>query len=733
MYSTRSNASARKPFDFLQPPMVPRFGSPEDNSMGFGTLPSPKPIPAGISDQVFGLPMGTNGNYEDRQYATPEELRPSPVFLDMNMSRNPDGTGDVMGFAFNQAPDGSLSPTNGINKYGRFQTRDPKSFANGEKFKQMRDLYQEKLLAGRTPAYQPFGQDYVKEQYQDVSPERQAELSDLKDLQRMRTGSKLLLNVDDFMDVMGLPKTEWNWLAEMKGPSQFMRADKEYFEKGNFAGEHGPNGGYPMPHGKELVKRGDKFVMQDHPVRDDLFDSPDSIPMLKENPMSVMTDRGELPVQPAQGAQQYVNKIPLSDGSTLTQRIRPITPTVEQVDPYAANYPPGADPMTDFAVSQRTAQMQGVPMGADPGSIQPMQQYQPQQFQQPQYQPMMQGGPMPYQGGMSGPHFQGQMQSMLGDLLSRQNMGRQYNDVTFARDAHDDAWDRLRLDIFNPLMGALGGGKTMEAMAADSNSRRAMIQNRRQFRRQAMDDQWGQTKDLVGMIAANDPQTLKNQNALAKLQMEMYQKAINQQNANTQQFGAQSNAAYKSRVAAVQEQNARTNESNMLRMLNEGAERTQQGWARLNQQAGQWQQSLAMRQAELAKRKSDAGQRGDQFAMQLAFREEQELNEEAYRYKKLEDEMLYKAESIDKEGNSKVSPEFLKKYGLQRSEQSKQVPQGFDLLKWMGFSQPAINTSQTKVSPTTPPSSASVARSPQFTREQALAELARRRKARAGK
>lgn len=547
MYSSRSNASARKPFDFLQPPMVPKFGSPEDNSMGFGTLPSPKPIPAGINDQAFGLPIGTNGIYGERQYASSDELRNQPPLLE------PPARPAGMHSAWQEGPDPSSMP-------------------------------------GR-------GRGAVPEGYDKEAWYEQGLLVPIEETQR-----KI----------------------------------------------------------QELLRQ-------------------------------------------KQARQQ--------------------------------------DPLADL--SRKTAAMQGVPMGANNGSIvnfddfqlpqDPSMMYQPQQFQQPQYQPMMGGNPMPYQGGMSGPHFQGQMQSMLGDLLGRQQMGRQFNDVTFARDAHDDAWDSFRSDIFNPLMGALGGGRTMAAMQQDSNSRRALMQNRRQFRRQTLDDQWGQTKDLVGMIAANDPQALKNQFALQKLQYEYMQKQINQQNANTQQFGAQTNAAYKSRMASVAEDNSRRSWQNLQRLAEEGADRSAQGWKRIAMEQARFEQSLELRQAELEQRKAEAAQRGDQFAVQLAFKQEQELNDEAYRYQKLKDDLVYKAEQIDKEGNSKVSPEFLKKYGLQHPTSTAPNQNQANWLNWFGSmlgSTPPPTT--TNVSTKTPPSSASVARSPQFTREQALAELARRRKARAG-
>lgn len=604
---------------------------------------------------------------------------PSPIFLDMNMARNSDGTDSTVGLAFRQSPDGALAPTDGINKYARFGTHDPSSRAAQNALKEVRALYDQKLASGRTPAYQPFGQDYIVPPLSDPSsPDRQAEVNELRDVQRIRAG-KMLLDTPNFLDTMGLPRDEWGWLGEMKGPGVFFRAEQKYFEDGNFARDYGvvDGNGLKLPHGKEMVKRGDRFVMHDHPERNDLFDSPDSIPMLQESPMSVMTNQGPMPVQPAQQA--------------------------------TSSYPPGADPMSDFAISRRTAQMQGAPMGADDGSLVNLNDFQvPQRQAMPQQQdPMMQyqpqnpymtGGQMPYNGGMSGPYMQGRMQNILDEMLTRQQYGRQFNDMQMQRDQYDDGWDRFQADIFNPLMGALGGSRTTAAMAADSNNRRSMIQNRRSFRRQLQDDQWGQTKDLISMIAANDPQTIKNQNALAKLQMEMYQKQINAQNANTQQFGAYSNAAYKSRTAAVQEQNARTNESNMLRMLNEGADRSQQGWARINNQAGQWEQSLAMRQAELEQRQANAAQHNDQFAIQQAFREQQELNDEAFRYQKLKDDMEARAEGLNSDGSSKVSDEYRKKYGIPRKEEPNQNQQGFDLLKMLGFNQPPT----TSVSSTAP-------------------------------
>lgn len=359
--------------------------------------------------------------------------------------------------------------------------------------------------------------------------------------------------------------------------------------------------------------------------------------------------------------------------------------------------PPSVDPINDFALSRKTAQMQGVPMGANNGSIvnpddfqlpqDPSMMYQPQQFQQPQYQPMMQGGPMPYQGGMSGPHFQGQMQSMLGDLLSRQNMGRQYNDMAMARDGYDDAWDRARANFLNPLMGGLMGGNQIAAMQQDSNNRMNQIMDRRQLRRQAMNDQWGQTKDLVGMIAANDPQTLKNQNALAKLQMEMYQKAINQQNANTQQFGAQSNAQYRSRMADVAEQKGRVAESNLLRMIQEGADRSQRGWAQIEQNKAKWESSLEMRKMELEQRKQQAAASNDIRMMQLIQKDEADLADEEYKYAKISSDLEAKAAEVGKFGAPKRSAEFVDKYGTKAApgkEPAQQPNQALDIINALG-------------------------------------------------
>lgn len=595
MYSTRSNASARKPFDFLQPPMMPKFGSPEDNSMGFGTLPSPAPTPEFMKERL-------------------------------DIGRYPE---------------------------------------------------QRKLLELGYP----------------LAPSTNAVIDDPMFPIEMESG------------------LERSWKEKDQMAARF---------GGSFKGSSEL---HPLSNSANTARTA-------IPQNMDLFDELGSGQMIRQLPMSVLTGQGEQPVQPAQSglrtrirrdpslptnhpgmdylmANGQGNWVPSQAPGDGQWKLNPNSPDYVQnaldeynhtpeeyrrqvpFDQFLAQQPNTVNiPTSMMDNSQRTAAMQGVPMGANNGSIVNFDDFQiPQNQPMQQYQPMMQGGPMPYQGGMSGPHFQGQMQSMLGDLLSRQNMGRQYNDMAMARDGYDDAWDRARANFLNPLMGGLMGGNQIAAMQQDSNNRMNQIMDRRQLRRQAMNDQWGQTKDLVGMIAANDPQTLKNQNALAKLQMEMYQKAINQQNANTQQFGAQSNAQYRSRMADVAEQKGRVAESNLLRMIQEGADRSQRGWAQIEQNKAKWESSLEMRKMELEQRKQQAAASNDIRMMQLIQKDEADLADEEYKYAKISSDLEAKAAEVDKFGAPKRSAEFVDKYGTKAApgkEPAQQPNQALDIINALG-------------------------------------------------
>lgn len=643
MYSTRSNASPLKPMEFFASPLVPKMDQyrPEPRTLGFGTLPSPRKFIPGGAYQTTMPGVGTVSG----------TMAPQSVPVESYV-----------------ADDSGALPGNAeyLMRQAQAQSESPVDFADFQ-----------------PPAEVPEVPEFMKKRWIPYENPDQKRLIDLGyPLSGMRNP---IIDSPDFPKQMEYA-LEDGW--KLRDDTAIKSAE---------LGMH-----YSAAPSSDL-SQGRSTAPGRTPVPDnyDLFDEL-AKPMIKQLPMSVLAGQGEQPVSPAQGSPLYTR-----------QRSLPTTPPPPGYDKEAW-YEQGlmvpieeSNRLAEQMRQQRTAAMQGAPMGADNGSLVNLDDFQvPQRQAMPQQQdPMMQyqpqspyqtGGQMPYPGGMSGPHMQGRMQNILDEMLSRQQYGRQFNDMQLQRDQYDDGWDRFQADIFNPLMGALGGSRTTAAMAADSNNRRSMIQNRRNFRRQLQDDQWGQTKDLISMIAANDPQTIKNQNALAKLQMEMYQKQINAQNANTQQFGAYSNAAYKSRTAAVQEQNARTNESNMLRMLNEGADRSQQGWARINQQAGQWEQSLAMRQAELEQRQANAAQHNDQFAIQQAFREQQELNDEAYRYQKLKDDMEARAEGLNSDGSSKVSDEFRKKYGVPRKEEPKQNQQGFDLMKMLGFNQaPTTSVSST--------------------------------------
>ncbi len=490
MYSTRSNASPLKPMDFFAPPLIPKVDQyrPEPKTLGFGTLPSPKPMPVGISDQIYGLPIGTNGNYE-RQYSTADELLGREPILE------PPPRPAGMHSAWQEGPDPSYMPSRG---------------------------------RGQVPA------GYDKEAWLE-----QGLLVPIEEVQRQQ---------------------------------------------------------------QELLR------------------------------------------QKQEGA-------------------------------------------------NRTAAMQGAPMGADDGSLVNL-----DDFQVPQRQPFMpdpndpiarfgqppvpapgnpyiNGGQMPYPGGMSGPHMQGRMQNILDEMLTRQQYGRQYNDMQLQRDQYDDGWDRARADILNPLMGGLMGGRGMAAMTADSNNRRNQIMDRRQLRRQSMTDQWGQTKDLISMIAANDPQTIKNQNMLAKTQNDYMQKIINQQNANTNQFSSQSNAQYKSRMATVAESKAATAASNLQRLISEGADRSQRGWAMIESNRSKWESSLEMRGMELEQRKAQAAASNDIRMMALIQKDEADLAKEQIAYDKMSADLESKAAEVDKNGAPKRSAEFVDKYGTKAAPGKEPAPQ----------------------------------------------------------
>lgn len=629
MYSTRSNASQRKPFDIYQFGLKPQFPLMDTErpdppkTLGFGTLPSPK----------FQTPAG----------------------------------GII--------PPGMTTPNN-------YRTDTP-----------------EVLKTRWNP---------------DMEPDHQRLIS---------LGYPVGGNRNVVIDSPEFPRQ-----MERSLEAQWANADQ-------YGARAGFNGSW-LDRGSNSVNEGRTPIPQNM----DLFDELGAGPMIKPLPMSVLTGQGEKPIQPIQLGTDARADVMVPDGQggwvasayspdLKIWKYNPNDPEYMQnlQDEYnhspglqrsmsfeqfaqgaqnEVNFAPDVDPAVAMAHrgnggnqqggplytrQRRAADMQGAPMGATPGSITPNQQ-DPMMLYQPQNGPMMQSDPMPYKGGMSGPHFQGQMQSMLGDLLNRQNMGRQYNDMAMSRDGYDDAWDRARANFFNPLMGALLGGKQIAAMQSDSNNRMNQIMDRRQLRRQAMNDQWGQTKDLVNLIAANDPQALKNQFQLQKLQYELMQKQINAQNANTQQFNSQTNAAYKSRMATVQEQRARTAEGNLQRMITEGADRSQRGWAMIESNRSKWEASLEMRQAELEQRKQQAAASNDIRMMQLIQKEEADLADEEFKYQKLSSELEAKAAEVDKFGAPKRSSEFVDKYGTKApgKEPAPQQNQAVDIINALGrFFQPA--------------------------------------------
>lgn len=736
MNSKRSIKSHRRPFyEFGLQPQFAKMAieKPEEKKiLGFGTLPNP---PAVAVQERQPQWRRYDGSWNDGRVV------PSPVFLDMNMTKNSDGSSANVGFAFNQAPDGSLSKTSGINKYARIET--PLRSNQGEKAAKamLRDLYKEKLQTGRQ-LEQPFGMaggiadryngkpEFMKERWNpDIHPDQ---------VRLMELGYPVSSNRNVIVDDSQFPNA---MLDGMQDRWATQRSLKEQGKEIYVDPRHDLD---PIPQNLDLF--------------DALGDRPQ--PMIKPLPMSVLTSQGEQPVMPAQALQSmdYLNQdqtgnfVPAAAPGDGAWKLNPNSPGYIQAardeydhtpedyrrqvpfeqflaeQPGMVNLPPsamaGAGTPMPPGLSQKTAAMQGASMGATPGMIQPNQTMG--QFPQPQY------------GAMSSPQMQGQMQDLLLGMMGRQRFAGQYNDMQMARDSYDDAWDRARSDFLNPLMGGLFGGRAMASMDADSAMRRNQIQNRRNMRRQYQQDNWEQTKDLINMIAANDPQAIKNQFAMAKIQNDTYQKQINAQNANTQQFGAYSNANYKSGMLSVAQDNARRGWSNLERLKQEGADRSAQGWRRIAQEQAKVEQSLAMRQAELEQRKAEAAQRGDQFAMQMAFRDEQELNDEAYRYQKLKDDMELHAEGLNADGSSKVSDEFRKKYGIERPETK---PADNNPMSWlnffeqMGFKRPGATapvSTQTKISSKVPPASAAP-KSPQVAREKALAELARKKKAGAGK